>query len=157
MSGLHHREPGLVGATLSGGHPYGIIADGHHVADAALRIALAAHWDGAIPVSDAMAIAGTDATSFTLGPRTVHRRDGRLTLDDGTLAGADISLVNALRHIARVTAQPLARILPMGFDRPHRLLTGQPNTLAEGTPARLLLIEDDRIEGFDGTSWHVLA
>jgi N-acetylglucosamine-6-phosphate deacetylase len=157
MSGLHHREPGLVGATLSGGHPYGIIADGHHVADAALRIALAAHWDGAIPVSDAMAIAGTDATSFTLGPRTVHRRDGRLTLDDGTLAGADISLVDALRHIARVTAQPLARILPMGFDRPHRLLTGQPNTLAEGTPARLLLIEDDRIEGFDGTSWHVLA
>jgi N-acetylglucosamine-6-phosphate deacetylase len=65
MSGLHHREPGLVGATLSGAQSYGIIADGHHVADAALRIALAAHWDGAIPVSDAMAVAGTDATGST--------------------------------------------------------------------------------------------
>jgi N-acetylglucosamine-6-phosphate deacetylase len=60
MSGLNHREPGLVGATLSGAQSYGIIADGHHVADAALRIALAAHLEGAIPVSDAMAVAGTD-------------------------------------------------------------------------------------------------
>jgi N-acetylglucosamine-6-phosphate deacetylase len=60
MSGLNHREPGLVGATLSGAQSYGIIADGHHVADAALRIALAAHLEGAIPVSDAMAVAGTE-------------------------------------------------------------------------------------------------
>jgi N-acetylglucosamine-6-phosphate deacetylase len=157
MSGLHHREPGLVGATLSGAQSYGIIADGHHVADAALRIALAAHWDGAIPVTDAMAVAGTKANRFDLNGRTVHRRDGRLTLDDGTLAGAEITLVNALRHIARVTDQPLTKILPMAFDRPHRLLTGQPNTLGEGDPAHLLLVDGDRIEGFDGTSWHVLA
>jgi N-acetylglucosamine-6-phosphate deacetylase len=104
-----------------------------------------------------MAVAGTDATEFDLGGRTVHRRDGRLTLADGTLAGADMSLVGALRHIARITDQPLTAILPMGFDRPHRLLTGQPNRLTEGAPARLLLVEGDRIEGFDGTSWHVLA
>jgi N-acetylglucosamine-6-phosphate deacetylase len=156
MSGLNHREPGLVGATLSGAQSYGIIADGHHVADAALRIALAAHLEGAIPVSDAMAVAGTDMTEFELGGRTVHRRDGRLTLADGTLAGADLSLVGALRHIARITDQPLDRVLTMGFDRPHHLLTGKPNRLTEGAPARLLLVEGDRIDGFDGTSWHVL-
>jgi N-acetylglucosamine-6-phosphate deacetylase len=156
MSGLHHREPGLVGAALTSGHAYGLIADGHHVADAALRVALAAHPEGAIPVSDAMAIAGTDAADFTLGDRRVHRRDGRLTLDDGTLAGADLSLLDGLRHIARVTGQPLTGVLPMGFDRPHRLLTGKPNTLTEGTPARILFLEDDRIEGFDGHAWHVL-
>jgi N-acetylglucosamine-6-phosphate deacetylase len=157
MSGLNHREPGLVGATLSGARDYGIIADGIHVADAALRIALAAHPEGAIPVSDAMAVAGTKAEGFDLGTRRVHRRDGRLTLDDGTLAGADISLVGALRHIAGATDQPLAQVLPMGFDRPHRLLTGKANRLGEGAPARLLLIDGDRIEGFDGYSWRVLA
>ncbi len=156
MSGLHHRAPGLVGATLSGARSYGIIADGHHVADDALRVALAAHWDGAIPVSDAMAVAGTEDTEFSLGSRIVYRRDGKLTLEDGTLAGADITLINALRHIARITDQPFSTVLPLGFDRPHRLLTGKPNALAEGMPARLLLIDGDRIDGFDGTSWHVL-
>jgi len=157
MSGLHHREPGLVGATLSGAHIYGLIADGHHVADAALRIALAAHGEGAIPVSDAMAVAGTNATEFTLGGRTVYRRKGKLVLQDGTLAGADISLTQALQHIARITAQPLAKVLPTSFDRPHRLLTGKSNLVTEGARARLLHIDGDRIEGFDGTSWHVLS
>ncbi|MCT4684565.1 MAG: N-acetylglucosamine-6-phosphate deacetylase, partial [Roseicyclus sp.] len=31
MSGLHHRAPGLVGATLDRGAPFGLIADGVHV------------------------------------------------------------------------------------------------------------------------------
>jgi len=156
MSGLHHRAPGLVGAALTSGQAYGLIADGHHVADAALRVALAAHPEGAIPVSDAMAVAGTDAEGFTLGDRRVHRRDGRLTLDDGTLAGADLSLLDGLRHIARVTGQPLTAVLPMGFDRPHRMLTGRPNTLTEGAPARILFLDGDRIEGYDGHTWRVL-
>jgi N-acetylglucosamine-6-phosphate deacetylase len=156
MSGLHHREPGLVGATLSGAQAYGIIADGHHVADAALRVALAAHLEGAIPVSDAMAVAGTTMTEFDLGGRRVYRRDGRLTLADGTLAGADMSLLDGLRHVARITDQPLDRVLPMGFDRPHHLLTGKPNRLTEGAPARLLFLDGDRVEGFDGHAWHVL-
>jgi N-acetylglucosamine-6-phosphate deacetylase len=60
MSGLHHRAPGLVGAALTRADVYGLIPDGHHVADAALKVALAAHPEGAIPVSDAMAVTGTN-------------------------------------------------------------------------------------------------
>jgi len=64
--------------------------------------------------------------------------------------------LDGLRHIARVTGQPLTAVLSMGFDRPHRLLTGRPNGLTEGTPARILFVEGGRIEGFDGHSWRVL-
>lgn len=156
MSGLHHRAPGLVGAALTRAEVFGLIPDGHHVADAALKVALAARPEGAIPVSDAMAVTGTTRESFVLSGREVHRRDGRLTLGGGTLAGADISLMQGLRHIAQVTGRPLAEVMPMGFDRPHRLLTGTPNRLAEGSPARLIHIDGDRVEGFDGHAWHVL-
>jgi N-acetylglucosamine-6-phosphate deacetylase len=103
-----------------------------------------------------MAVTGTNRLSFVLGGREVHRSDGRLTLGDGTLAGADISLMQGLRHIARVTGRQLPGVMPMGFDRPHRLLTGAPNRLAEGGPARLIHIDGDRVEGFDGHAWHVL-
>src|SRR6056297_672150 len=136
MSGLHHREPGLVGAALTSGQVYGLIADGHHVADAALRVALAAHPEGAIPVSDAMAIAGTDAESFSIGDRRVHRRDGRLTLDDGTLAGADLSLLDGLRHIARVTGQPLtgdARDMAQSVQQAQ--VRARERAVVEGEPA----------------------
>ncbi|MDG4647610.1 N-acetylglucosamine-6-phosphate deacetylase [Roseibacterium sp. SDUM158017] len=156
MSGLHHRAPGLVGAALTRAEAFGLIADGHHVADAALKVALAARGHAAIPVSDAMAVAGTERTGFVLSGREVLRRDGRLTLEDGTLAGADISLVQGLGHIARLTGRPLAEVMPMGFERPHRLLTGRANRLAQGTPARLIHIEGDHVEGFDGKAWHVL-
>lgn len=156
MSGLHHREPGLVGAALTRAEAFGIIADGHHVADAALKVAVAARPEAAIPVSDAMAVAGTGKPGFELGGRAVLRQEGKLVLEDGTLAGADISLLQALRHIAGVTDRPLAEVMPMGFDRPHRLLTGVPNRLTEGAPARLIHIDGNEIEGFDGMAWHVL-
>lgn len=97
MSGLGHREPGLVGATLDGAGATGLIADAVHVHPVAIRAALRAKVAGAVfLVSDAMAPAGTDMASFTLNGREIRRSDGRLTLADGTLAGADLSLPQAM-------------------------------------------------------------
>ena len=99
MSQMGNREPGLVGAALaSGGVHAGLIADAVHVHPAVIRAA----WDAKTGpgriflVSDAMAVAGTDGTAFDLGGRRIERRDGRLTLADGTLAGADLDLTTAI-------------------------------------------------------------
>lgn len=100
MSQLGHRAPGLVGTALSrGGLSCGMIADSIHVHPVAMQAAFAAKQKpGDIYlVSDAMAVAGTDETSFHLGRRKIIRRDGRLTLADGTLAGADLDLTTAVR------------------------------------------------------------
>ncbi|WP_299917129.1 N-acetylglucosamine-6-phosphate deacetylase [uncultured Roseobacter sp.] len=99
MSQIGNREPGLVGATLSRDDVYaGLIADGIHVHPAAIRIALAAskNSDGVFLVSDAMATAGSDIKQFSLNDRDVFRKDHRLTLEDGTLAGADLDLPRAI-------------------------------------------------------------
>ena len=86
MSQLGNREPGLVGAVLSGSLAAGLIADGLHVAPATMHVALAARLGGIFLVSDCMGVAGTDATELILGGRRVLRAGGRLTLEDGTLA-----------------------------------------------------------------------
>lgn len=102
MSPLGHREPGLVGAALDDGRvSAGLIADGVHVAPEAIRIALAAkRGPGRVfLVTDAMAPAGTDLAAFTLGGRRILRADGRLTLEDGTLAGADCDMPHCLRFL----------------------------------------------------------
>ncbi|MCH8467727.1 MAG: amidohydrolase family protein, partial [Roseinatronobacter sp.] len=122
MSGLQARAPGLVGAALSTDLRAGIIADGVHVAPECLQIALQMKApDGLFLVSDAMAVAGSTLAEFSLGGRVIRRergaQAGRLTLADGTLAGADISLPQSLRHLVGLGVAP-ARALAMASRIP---------------------------------------
>lgn len=124
MSPLTHRAPGVVGAALD--HPdvtVGLIADGHHVHPAALRLAVRAKREGmATLVTDAMPTVGVDGRSFELNGRTVTRRDGRLTLDDGTLAGSDLNMASAVRFMVGQVGTPLEDALRMASLYPARLL-----------------------------------
>ncbi|WJH41771.1 N-acetylglucosamine-6-phosphate deacetylase [Aliirhizobium terrae] len=116
MSPLGHREPGLVGAALDiGGLNAGLIADGIHVHPAAMAAALRAkRGPGRIfLVTDAMSPIGTDMTSFTLNGREILRRDGKLTLSDGTLAGADIDMASSVRLVHQTLGLPLEEALRM--------------------------------------------
>jgi N-acetylglucosamine-6-phosphate deacetylase len=120
MSQLGNREPGLVGAALTEPVHAGLIADGIHVAPQVIRIAMAAS-DRLFLVSDAMAAAGSTQTEFTLNGRRILRRDGRLTLEDGTLAGADLSLPQAVAMMTALGA-PVETALAMATARPAACL-----------------------------------
>ena len=124
MSQLGNREPGLVGAALDAeGVAAGLIADGVHVAPAAIRAALAAKRgaDAIFLVTDAMAVAGTEMERFTLNGRAILRRDGRLTLENGTLAGADVDFPGEIRVLVR-EGIPLATALRMATVAPARVI-----------------------------------
>ena len=140
MSQLGNREPGLVGAALDAeGVRAGLIADGIHVAPVSMRLALAAKRgaDGIFLVTDAMAVAGTDLDGFTLNGRRILRRDGRLTLADGTLAGADLDFAGAIRVLVRDGGDPGAGAADGdgGAGGGHR--AGDLGRLAAGLPADL--------------------
>lgn len=146
MSQLGHRAPGVVGAALDhGGLWCGIIADGHHVEPAALRVALAAkRGPGRLfLVSDAMPPAGAPGDTFALTGRTVTRRDGRLTLADGTLAGSDLTMDQAVRFTVDHLGQPLAEALRMASLYPAVFLglEGTRGRVARGFMADLVLLD----------------
>jgi len=125
MSQLGSRAPGLVGATLASPKTYaGLIADGIHVHPATIRAALAAkHGPGEIfLVTDAMACAGAQITQFTLNGRTIHRAKGRLTLPDGTLAGADLDMAQAIRVMVRCVGDPPEKALARATSIPAAVL-----------------------------------
>ncbi|SON58122.1 N-acetylglucosamine-6-phosphate deacetylase [Hartmannibacter diazotrophicus] len=116
MSPLTHREPGLVGAALHDGRVFaGLIADGVHVDPVAMGIALRAkQGPGRIfLVTDAMAPLGTEMSEFQLNGRRIFRKDGRLTLADGTLAGADIDMLSSVRLLVERLRLPLDEALRM--------------------------------------------
>lgn len=146
MSQLGNREPGMVGATLDSDVYSGIITDGVHVAPEGLRIALAAKsGDGLYLVSDAMAAAGTDVTEFMLGGRRILRSNGRLTLEDGTLAGADICLPRSIRYLVETVGAPLELALAMATSRPAACISasGRLGSIAPGLAADLVHLTDD--------------
>lgn len=125
MSPLGHREPGMVGAALNSEKlNAGLIADGIHVDPTAITVALRAKsGPGAIfLVTDAMAVAGTDLTEFELGGRKILRGAGRLTLEDGTLAGADIDLPGEIRFLRETVGLSLDAALAMATSSPANVL-----------------------------------
>ncbi|NRQ13098.1 N-acetylglucosamine-6-phosphate deacetylase [Ensifer sesbaniae] len=121
MSGLGHREPGVVGAALATGTLHaGLIADGYHVEPASMGVALRAKTGpGQIfLVTDAMSPIGTDMTSFQLNGREILREGGRLTLADGTLAGADIDMLSSVRFVHEKLGLPVEEALRMASAYP---------------------------------------
>ena len=125
MSQLGNREPGLVGAALaSGAVSCGVIADGHHVHPETLRVALAAkRGPGRLfLVTDAMATVGSDIDGFLLGGVAVRRSGGRLTLADGTLAGADVDMAASIRFVVETLDVPLEEALRMASLYPAMLI-----------------------------------
>ncbi|MFD1981877.1 N-acetylglucosamine-6-phosphate deacetylase [Mesorhizobium newzealandense] len=148
MSQIGNREPGLAGAAIDiGTLSAGIIADGIHVDPATIKIALRAKRGPAriVLVTDAMATIGTDMTSFTLNGRTIYRRDGSLRLADGTLAGADLDMISAIRYVHRVVGLDLSEALRMASLYPAQAI-GQSHRLgrfANGTAADIVALSDD--------------
>jgi N-acetylglucosamine-6-phosphate deacetylase len=147
QSQLNNREPGLVGAVLDLPIWAGLIADGIHVHPATIGIALRAkRGPGRIfLVTDAMSLTGTDEQSFELTGRTVYRKDGALRLADGTLAGADLTMIDAITFVHRTIGLPLEEALRMASLYPAMAIgvDRERGQLKPGARADLVHLGDD--------------
>ncbi len=145
MPPLAGRAPGPVGAALGDPQAWcGLIVDLHHVSAQSLRVAIAAHGvERMMLVTDAMPPTGTELLDFKLHGRTIFRRGGRLTTEDGTLAGSDLDMASAVRNcVARLslgtpTALMMASLAPACFLR----LNNELGRIAPGCRARFVLLD----------------
>jgi len=143
MSPLGAREPGLVGAALTLPFACGLIADGIHVAPESARLALRLARDRLFLVTDAMAAAGTDLTAFDLAGQRIHRANRSLRTESDTLAGADLSLPQAIRFCVEALGQPPEQALAMATSRPAALIGSNRGRIAPGLPADLVHFTED--------------
>jgi len=108
MSGLHHREPGVVGAAFAHGRHAELIPDLLHVHPGAIRAALRA-LPGLHCVTDATSATGMPDGDYRLGRQTVTKCLGAVRLADGTLAGSTLTLDQALRNLVLHLGLPLTQ------------------------------------------------
>ncbi|HEY0212217.1 MAG TPA: N-acetylglucosamine-6-phosphate deacetylase [Paenirhodobacter sp.] len=142
MSPLGSREPGMVGTALGLPLAAGLIADGIHVAPETMRLALRLAGDRIYLITDAMAVAGTAMTEFQLHGRRILRQGGALRLENGTLAGADLTLPQAIRTLIGLGVAP-ERALAMATSRPAALIHARAGQILPGLPADLVHFDAD--------------
>lgn len=104
MPGLHHREPGLLGAALV--HPgvkCGLIADGQHICLTMIQLLLRAscYEQGLFLVSDALAPLGLPDGVYPWDRRQITVKNGTARLPDGTLAGTTLPLLVGVQNLVR--------------------------------------------------------
>ncbi len=127
MSGLSHRAPGVVGAVLDDNRVMAeLICDGLHIHPAVLRIAFSTLGDRALIISDSMRANGLpEGKAFDLGGQMVTVKDGKATLEDGTIAGSVTNLHQEIKNLVNFgipfeQAVKAATLLPaksVGLDR----------------------------------------
>lgn len=139
MSQMNGREPGMVGTALADKESFcGLIADGFHVHNSTMKVALAAKPKNRMMlISDAMPTAAGGPDVFELQGRIVERVNGRLQLEDGTLAGCNLTMDEAVRYcvgnleVCVEDALCMASLNPATFLRKHHELGAiQPGFLA---------------------------
>ncbi|SEO23357.1 N-acetylglucosamine-6-phosphate deacetylase [Paenibacillus sp. OV219] len=146
MRGLHHREPGTVGAVMTDHRIHAeLIADGHHVHPAAIRLLVAAKpKDRVILITDAMAAAGLGDGQYDLGGLVVDVLYGVARLrEGGSLAGSTLTMIDAVRYMLAHTGLSVSEVSQMASGNPARQLgiddiTG---SIAEGKLADLVLTD----------------
>jgi len=122
MSGLHHREPGVVGAALTSVDSTAeLIADGIHVHPVALRVAVTAMPHRIALVTDAMRACGLADGTYKLYDHEVTVADGAARLGDGTLAGSVLTMDAAVKNMIELAGIPVETVIPLATEAPARI------------------------------------
>ncbi|GAB4200184.1 MAG: N-acetylglucosamine-6-phosphate deacetylase [Coleofasciculaceae cyanobacterium] len=139
MPGLHHREPGLLGAALVHPHVYcGLIADGQHVCSTMIQLLLraACYEKGLFLVSDALAPIGLPDGVYPWDTRQIEVKNGTARLPDGTLAGTTLSLLVGVQNLVKWGMCGVEEAIALATEAPRHAI-GLPG-IAASQPGNLL-------------------
>ncbi|WP_064092792.1 N-acetylglucosamine-6-phosphate deacetylase [Rossellomorea aquimaris] len=124
MSGFHHREPGIVGAAfLQKELMVELIADGVHVSPEAVKIACNQISDQRILlITDSMRAKCLKDGQYELGGQTVTVGNGGAYLNESTLAGSVLKMIDAFKNIQAFTDCSIKSAIKMTSENPAKQL-----------------------------------
>lgn len=147
MRPLHHREPGIIGAALTEDElSVELIADGFHLGDIILKLVYKTKpKDKIILVTDAMMAAGLSDGEYSLAGQKVIVKNGKATLESGSLAGSTLSMIKAVLNFKEKVGVKLEDAVFMASYSPAKLLglENKKGSLEIGKDADITIFDKD--------------
>ncbi len=149
MPPLQTKKTGMTGVALDSAAWCGLIADGHHVDDTMVRIAVRAKREPntVFAVTDAMpTVHGPE--QFTLYGATIRVKDGKLIDSRGSLAGVHIDMIGTLQRLVTCVGLPLQTALAMVTAIPAKAAGIDPRCgyLLPDSRADIVLLDPQKLQ-----------
>ncbi|MCQ2425461.1 MAG: N-acetylglucosamine-6-phosphate deacetylase [Lachnospiraceae bacterium] len=146
MRGLHHREPGTLGAALLSDAYAELIADGFHLHPGAVKlVSKVKKPEKVILITDSMSGTGCPDGTYAIAGNDVVVRGGHAYTTDGAIAGSTLDLFDGLNNYVSFTGTPFAAALPAATVNPARCMGIEDTvgSLAIGKKADFLVLSPD--------------
>jgi len=145
MTGLHHRDPGIVGAALMHDVFTELIADKVHVSEHLFQFLLDNKGEERIVlITDSMRAGGMKNGIYDLGGQEATVKDGVARLADGTLAGSVLTLNQAVRNFYEQTDATLFEAIRLASLNPATSIhvSNRKGSLEVGKDADIIFLDD---------------
>lgn len=148
MSGLHHREPGIVGASfLRKELMVELISDGIHVRPEVIQLAYNQISDERlILITDSMRAKCLKNGQYDLGGQMVTVKDGKALLDEDTLAGSVLKMKDAFANIQDFSTSDMRSAIRMTAENPAKQLNvfDRKGSLAAKKDADIVILDENK-------------
>ncbi|WP_299091319.1 N-acetylglucosamine-6-phosphate deacetylase [uncultured Metabacillus sp.] len=146
MTGLHHRDPGIVGAAfLRDELMVELIVDGIHSRPEAVKLAYNQITDERmILITDSMRAKWLENGVYDLGGQMVTVKDGRALLDENTLAGSVLKMKDAFKNIQVFTQCDIQSAIKMASENPAKQLNvfDRKGSISVGKDADIVVLDE---------------
>lgn len=147
MRGLHHREPGTVGAVLTDDRvTCELIADMIHVHPAVIElVAKLKGTENVNLITDCMRAGGLEDGKYMLGELNVYVKDGIARIENGSLAGSTLKLITAIKNMVKYVGVNLLDAVNMASIVSARIAGVEhlQGSIEPGKKANFTIIDDD--------------
>jgi N-acetylglucosamine-6-phosphate deacetylase len=144
MNPFLHRSPGLVGAAIDAGAYVELISDGVHLHPSMVRAAYKMFGGKVCMISDSIRSAGLPDGRYESGGMSIVVSEGKATLENGVIAGSNISLMDGVRYAARFGV-PLEKVLYAATMASAKAIgmEGEIGCIAPGAYADMVMLDSD--------------
>ncbi|OAS83953.1 MULTISPECIES: N-acetylglucosamine-6-phosphate deacetylase [Metabacillus] len=146
MTGLHHRDPGIVGAAfLRNELMVEIIVDGIHVRPEIVDLAFNQITDERmILITDSMRAKWLKNGVYDLGGQMVTVKDDHALLDENTLAGSVLKMKDAFKNIQEYAGCDIKSAIKMASENPakHLKVFDRKGSISIGKDADIVVLDD---------------
>lgn len=146
QTGLHHRDPGVVGASLTSPEVYTeMICDTFHIHAGVFQLVADCKKDKLVLITDCMRAGGLPDGEYSLGGQKVFVKGIQCKLESGTIAGSVLRLHKAVQNIVKNTTWELPQAVAAASLAPAKSIhvDDRKGSLEVGKDADILLADAD--------------